>query len=85
MSGFAIRLKELREKAGLSQAALAELAGMNRFGIAKLEQGAREPSWSTVQAIARALGVSCEAFANFQDVSGPMKARTKPGRRQKAK
>lgn len=62
-SGFAARLKALREAAGLSQAALAEKAGMNRFGVAKLEQGQREPSWATVQALAAALGVDCTAFA----------------------
>ena len=33
---FGARLKELREQAGLTQPALAKLAGMNRFGIAKL-------------------------------------------------
>ncbi len=61
-STFAARLKELRKAAGLSQAELAELAGMHRFGVAKLEQGIREPSWATVQALAAALGVKCEAF-----------------------
>jgi transcriptional regulator with XRE-family HTH domain len=59
---FAARLKELREAAGLSQSQLAERAGMHRFGVSKLEQGLREPSWATVQAIASALGVSCESF-----------------------
>src|SRR4051794_9987659 len=60
--GFAGRLKELREQSGLSQAELAESAGMNRFGVAKLEQGVREPSWATVQALARALGVEVGEF-----------------------
>jgi transcriptional regulator with XRE-family HTH domain len=59
---FAARLKGLREAAGLTQPQLAERAGMNQYGIAKLEQGVREPSWATVQALAAALGVSCEAF-----------------------
>jgi transcriptional regulator with XRE-family HTH domain len=59
---FADRLKQLREAAGLTQPQLAERAGMNQFGIAKLEQGVRHPTWETVQALAAALGVSCEAF-----------------------
>src|SRR5262245_35797893 len=59
---FAERLRELREAANLTQDQLAERAGMNRFGIAKLEQGKRDPTWSTVQALAKALGVSCAAF-----------------------
>jgi transcriptional regulator with XRE-family HTH domain len=59
---FAVKLKRLREAAGLSQPELAARAGMNQYGVAKLEQGVREPSWATVQALAAALGVSCEAF-----------------------
>jgi transcriptional regulator with XRE-family HTH domain len=64
MSGetFAAKLKRLREAADLTQAQLAERAGMNPFGIAKLEQGTREPTWATVQALADALGVSCEVL-----------------------
>jgi len=60
--GFGARLKELREQAGLTQQELAAAAGMHRFGIAKLEQGLREPSWATVRALCMALGLSCEAF-----------------------
>src|SRR2546429_9211786 len=59
---FGARLKEIREKAGLTQPALADLAGMNRFGIAKLEQGVTKPSWETVVALCKTLGVSCDAF-----------------------
>jgi transcriptional regulator with XRE-family HTH domain len=59
---FAVKLKRLREAAGWSQAELAGRAGLNQFGVAKLEQGVREPAWATVQALARALGVNCTAF-----------------------
>ena len=61
-NGFGARLKELREQAGMTQQELADAAGMHRFGVAKLEQGIREPSWATVQALCKALNVSCEAF-----------------------
>jgi transcriptional regulator with XRE-family HTH domain len=60
--GFATRLKALREKAGMTQSQLAEKAGLHMFGVAKLEQGLREPSWATVQSLAAALGVDCRAF-----------------------
>ena len=62
MDGFAGRLKQLREKAGLTQEQLAKQAGLSKGGIANLEQGIRAPAWETVQALASALGVSCEAF-----------------------
>ncbi len=66
MATFAERLRELREKSGLSQAELANRAGLHRFGVSKLELGLREPTWATVQAIARALGVDCTAFAGTE-------------------
>src|SRR5262245_43115814 len=59
---FGERLRELRESEGWTQAALAERAGLNRFAVAKLEQGLREPTWGTVQKLARAFGVDCTAF-----------------------
>src|SRR5438874_2443105 len=68
---FAGRLKELREAAGLTQAQLAEKAGMNRFGVAQLEQGRHQPSWESVLALARALGVSCDAFAEEPKPTAP--------------
>lgn len=61
-SPFAARLKALRGAAGLTQEQLADAAGMHKLGIAKLEQGLREPTWATVQALAKALGVTCLDF-----------------------
>lgn len=75
MPTFGERLKELREAAGLTQAALAERAGMNQFGVAKLEQGVREPAWATVQAICAALGVKCSAFEGTAPAEKPAAAR----------
>ena len=59
---FAVRLKELREAAGLSQAELGERARITRVQVNRLESGKRSPNWSTVQALAKALGVKCDAF-----------------------
>jgi transcriptional regulator with XRE-family HTH domain len=59
---FAGRLRQLREQAGLSQKALAEKAGLVTSAIGHLEQGLRKPTWETVLALARVLGVSCSAF-----------------------
>jgi transcriptional regulator with XRE-family HTH domain len=59
---FAARLKELRERAELSQEQLAHKAGLKVGGIRDLEQGRNSPKWETVIALAKALGVSCEAF-----------------------
>jgi transcriptional regulator with XRE-family HTH domain len=61
-TGFGRRLKDLREKAGLTQQQLADAAGLNKFGLAKLEQGVGEPHCPTVLTLAQALGVDCLAF-----------------------
>ena len=87
---FAARLRRLREAAGVSQADLADRSGMHRFGVAKLEQGLREPAWATVQALAKALGVNCLAFTDeapaFPVVSGGERpAKPRAGRPRKAR
>ncbi len=64
LHAFAQLLTNLREKAGLSIYALAKRAGMTRQGLSLLESGQREPGWETVQRLAMALDVSCEAFTD---------------------
>lgn len=81
-NGFADRLRELRTAAGLSQAQLAERAGLHLHGLTKLEHGDREPSWATVKALADALGVDCTAFA---DAASTGTVAIKRGRPRKAK
>ena len=52
-----MRLKALRAKQGLSQAGLAERAGISREYIARLETGHHDPSLSTLEKLAKALRV----------------------------
>ncbi|MBI3469228.1 MAG: helix-turn-helix transcriptional regulator [Planctomycetes bacterium] len=59
---FSLRLKSLREAAGLKQAELAHRAGLSVQAIAALEQGARRPTWQTVRRLAIALDVGEEEF-----------------------
>src|SRR5262249_14193244 len=79
-SWFAGRLRGLAEGAGLTQQQLAERAGLTREGIAQLETGCREPAWKTALAVAKALGVSCEAFVQ----KPARRAAAGPGRPRKA-
>jgi transcriptional regulator with XRE-family HTH domain len=53
---FGARLKELRRRAGITQQALAQSAGLSVSTVARLEQGGR-PAPETVALLARALGV----------------------------
>ena len=84
---FGGRLKQLREQAGLTQQELADRAGMHRFGVAKLERDERQPSWATVQALAKALGTSCLAFEGTAEPAGdkppPKRGRPRKGEGKK--
>ncbi len=62
VTGFAERLRSLREEAGCSQYGLARKTGLSKQAVSQLELGEREPAWRTVQLLALALGVDCSAF-----------------------
>jgi transcriptional regulator with XRE-family HTH domain len=55
---FGKRIKMLRTKRGLTQAALAERAGLTLAYIGRLETGHYDPQLSTLKRLARALKVS---------------------------
>jgi transcriptional regulator with XRE-family HTH domain len=76
---FAGRLRELRQAAGLTQAELAERAGMAKDGIAHLEQGRRAPAWESVIALCKALQVRCDAFLIAPQDNTP-RGRGRPGK-----
>jgi transcriptional regulator with XRE-family HTH domain len=50
-------LKTLRTKKKLSQAALAQRAGLSREYVNKIEAGRYDPPLSTLNSLAKALGV----------------------------
>ena len=80
MATFNERLKQLRDKAGLTQEALARAAGISVSAVSKLEQTAIDPSWSTVQALARALGVECKALKEEAAAAEAKPKRTRKGK-----
>ena len=51
------RIRQLRESAGLTQVALAELADIGRVTLVRLERGEQSPKFKTLEAIATALGI----------------------------
>jgi transcriptional regulator with XRE-family HTH domain len=85
MPTFAERLRELREKAGLTQTQLAEASGLPLGSIRNYEQGQREPYWAVVFKLAAALGASADAFAVCVDESGLLPSARKDGHPQKQK
>jgi len=64
---FSERLYELREKRGLSQQRLSELAGLNRNYVSDVERGRRNPCLGNIVKLAEALDVAPgELFRNFK-------------------
>lgn len=58
-----MHLRETREQRGLTQMALAELAGVDQTTISKIEVGTMQtPSWPIVARLAKALRVKPEAL-----------------------
>ena len=59
------RVKELRNKLGISQEELADLAGLDRTYITSVECGKRNISIVNIEKLATALNVSIKEFFNF--------------------
>ena len=53
-----VQLRAWRLRRGLTQAVLAERAGLSHIFVAKVEGGARLPSWPSLERLARVLRVT---------------------------
>jgi transcriptional regulator with XRE-family HTH domain len=60
-------IRQLREKRGTTQEALAFEAGVTTGTLSLIERGQSNPAWGTVKAIAKALGVSMGELALAAD------------------
>ncbi len=77
MESFGSRLRDLRERAGLTQEELAERAGLTPYAVSALERGRRNrPYPHTVRCLVDALGASDEDSAALVSA---VPRRTRPG------
>lgn len=60
-------LRAMREEAGLSQEALADLAGVHRTFIGLVEQGRRHPRVDSVNRVLLALGATWQELGKRLD------------------
>lgn len=60
-----IRIKDLREKKGLTQTELAELVGKDRQYLYKIEKGKVTSNIVTISTLAVALEISLKDFFDF--------------------
>jgi transcriptional regulator with XRE-family HTH domain len=78
MATFGERLKAARERAGLSQAGLAEASGVPVGNIRDYEQARREPLVGKAAKLARALGISLDLLAVEEAVPPEPQPRGRP-------
>jgi transcriptional regulator with XRE-family HTH domain len=67
---LAAAIRGLREDREITQEDLAHKAGITTGGLSKIEGGLRNPSWTTVERIARALEASLVEFARAVEAEG---------------
>lgn len=77
---FSEKLRELRQTAGLSEADLAARSGVSFGAVHNYGLGYRAPTFAAVVRLARALGVTCEAFAECEDIADVESLRGKPAK-----
>jgi transcriptional regulator with XRE-family HTH domain len=77
---FKDKLRKLRQTAGVTQDELAGRAGLPVGTVRNYEQGIRNPPWVNVVRLASALGLSCEAFTECDEVAKPAKASARKSR-----
>lgn len=70
-TGFGVMLRERRSGQGLTQQELADRAGCSVRTVCQLEQDRLEPGWRTVINLAKALGVTPDAFLPPADPPAP--------------
>lgn len=60
-------IRQLREKRGMTQEALAHGAGITAGTLSLIERGQSNPAWGTVRRIAMALGSSMGEVGKLSD------------------
>ena len=68
--GLAVR--DLRQRAGLSQEELGYRSGMHRTYVGGIERGERNPSWMNIVRIAQALSIEPAALVTRAQELGPL-------------
>lgn len=64
------KVKELREKAGLTQKELGELVGVSRQAVIAVETGRFDPSLWLAHDLAKFFGISIEELFDFERSAG---------------
>jgi transcriptional regulator with XRE-family HTH domain len=63
-------IRQLREKKGLTQEAVAHDAGITTATLGVIERGLSNPTWATLKGIAEALGASMVDISHLEESGG---------------
>lgn len=69
MGNIGYRIKEQRNKIGMTETELSEATGIHKATISAYEHGLREPSSKTLPRLAMALGCSIEYLCELTDIN----------------
>ena len=67
---FGERLEKARDKAGMTQQALADAVGASKGAVARWEAGTREPGMAYLSKLSEALGVTTDYLLGLSDSDG---------------
>ena len=67
---FGARIRELRKRQGISQEALASLAGVHRTYVGMIERGEKNITLTNIAKLANALGVSIRDLLDLESKNG---------------
>ena len=74
--GYAEKLQKLCALRSLDQATLANKLGLSKSSISRILSGIQEPKLLLAYDLAKALGVTCEAFAGCEDIASDASSET---------
>ena len=69
---FHLRLKQLRQKQGLTQGELANILGLKPTAISNYESNRNEPSFDKLIALSKEFDVTCDYLLGISDSALPI-------------
>jgi transcriptional regulator with XRE-family HTH domain len=77
-------IRQLREERGMTQEAVALIAGVHPTWVSRIESGTLNPSWGMISRVAEALEVKVSELAEGAEKQGRGGHRSRRGRKRRA-
>jgi transcriptional regulator with XRE-family HTH domain len=76
-------VRQLREERGMTQEAVALIAGVHPTWVSRIESGSLNPSWGMISRVAEALEVKVSDLAEKAEEQGNSEHRSQRGRKHR--